>query len=219
MGANAAPEPCVAPSILSPLLPPPPPPRGGRGQGTHSPPISISVRFRATPATGTIRGFPSWCLEQQCRTPQCPLRDLHAGALGALHKVCVGRHCPTILIRARCADGGRGGWGSQPRRSAPKHPRPHLAPAAPPRPPVEAKVRVRGERRLVPPPSCCLPPPPFSRSARLGWGGAGRCPGSRQRAQYRGKNVAQWAGGPGLRRRGHGCQRGRQCWWQGGGAL
>ena len=94
-------------------------------------------------------------------------------------------------------------------RPAPVHLRPLLWPVAPLRPHVGAKVgRVGGGRRLLSPPSCCPPPPPRPSPLQRRWGGGGqRCPGCRQCARYRGKNVADGARGPGLRRRGQCCQR------------
>ena len=41
-----------------------------------------------------------------------PLHDLHAVALCTSHSVCMGCRCPTLLVPARCAGGGRGGRGS-----------------------------------------------------------------------------------------------------------
>ena len=167
---------------------------------------------------GTKRGCPSWCLEHQCRTPRCPLHDLHAGALCASHRVCMGCHCPTLLVPARCAGGGRGSWGSRCRapvaqlRLALVNPRPRHALAAPSQPPLGAMVgRVKGGRRLVPPTSRRLPLlPPLFRAVQWGWGGgAGRCPGRHQCARYRGKNIPHWARGPGLRCRRQRCHRGR----------
>ena len=105
----------------SPMKPPPhcrrrcPPPwGGGGGQGTHRPPSPNSVCWRAPPAASTSRGCPSWCLEQQCRTPRCPLHDLHAGARCTSHRLCMGRRCPTLLVPAHSAGGGRCGCGSLP---------------------------------------------------------------------------------------------------------
>ena len=74
-------------------------------------------------------------------------------------------------------------------RPALVHPRPRLAPAAPPRPPVGGESgEGNGGAEAVPPPSCCLPlPVPLPCSAV---GGGGGCPGRRQCAHYRGKNVA-----------------------------
>ena len=64
-----------------------------------------------SPPPNTL-GCPSWWRLQQCRTPLCPLHDLHARALCSSHKVCMGRRgCPTLLLPARCAlfCGGEGG--------------------------------------------------------------------------------------------------------------
>ena len=81
----------------SPVKPPPHCRRrrsrgGGGGQGAHWPPSPNIVRGRALRAAGTSRGCPSWSLEQQCRTPRCPVYALQAGPLCALHRDCVGRH-------------------------------------------------------------------------------------------------------------------------------
>ena len=65
--------------------------RGGGARRAQAPPILISVRCCAPPAAGTREGCPSWCREQECRTPRCPLHDLHAGARCASHWVCMGR--------------------------------------------------------------------------------------------------------------------------------
>ena len=74
-----------------------------------SPPLWTG-RHRCPPPN--TLGCPSWWRLQQCRTPLCPLHDLHAGALCSSHKVCMGRRgCPTLLPPARCAlfCGGEGG--------------------------------------------------------------------------------------------------------------
>ena len=93
--------------IVAVAAPPP------RGEGAHSPPIPVSVRYRAPSAAGTSRGCPSWCLKQQCRTPRCrPLHDLHAGALCSSHRFCIGRRgCPIGFLPTCFAlfCGGEGG--------------------------------------------------------------------------------------------------------------
>ena len=106
--------------------------------------------------------------EQQCRTPQCPLHDLHAGALCASHRVCMGRPCPTLLVPARCAVGGRGGWGSLLLVACGAAPFGAEAPTPASRVGCTSatscggKGEGRGGRRLVPPPSCrLLPLPPL----------------------------------------------------------
>ena len=106
VGAGTAPDLCGASPPLSPPMPTLPP-RGGAGRT-----LPKSMRCRAPPAASTSRGCPSWCREQHCRNPRGPWHDLHAGALCESHKGCMWRCCPTLLDPARCAGGGKGGWGS-----------------------------------------------------------------------------------------------------------
>ena len=149
---------------------------------THEPPLPPLSSVRTgppsqtlcaaahPPGTSTSRGCPSWCLEQHCRIPRCPLHDFHPGPLSAWHRVCMGCRCPNLLVPARFAGGGRGGRGGHCCRApmawlrpAPLHPCLRLSPAAPSRPPAGAKVgRVKGGWRLVPPPSRRLPLVPFA---------------------------------------------------------
>ena len=96
-----------APGLCEPTPSSPPPPLGGGGALT--PPIPNSVSCCAPPAAGASRGCPSWCREQQCRTPLCPRHDLHAGALCASHRVCIGRRCPTLFDTAE-----EGNWNKVP---------------------------------------------------------------------------------------------------------
>ena len=116
--------------------PPPPPSRGGAG-GTYSP-VPNSVCCHAPPTLGTCRGCPSWCQEQQCRTSRCPRHDLHAEALRASHRVCMGHHCPTLfnLACGACGDGGGGGrcWWPLVARHQPALAYPHLRSTRPPPP-------------------------------------------------------------------------------------
>ena len=163
------------------------------------------MRCRAPPTAGTSQGCPSWCLEQQCRTPWCPLHDLHAGAMCAWHRVCMGRRCPTLLVLARCAGGGRGGWGSLLPAACGAAPFGAEAPTPTSRAACTSAASCGGKGEgkggggswCLPHRAAYPPSPPFSRSARLGWGGAGRCPGRRHRARYRGKKSLIGRAAPG----------------------
>ena len=87
---------CVPPrgstAAPSPAGPPPPPLNEGAGARTgppnrtapscccSPPPVPVDTGDPPPPPPRTL-GCPSWWRLQQCRTPLCPLHDLHAGAL------------------------------------------------------------------------------------------------------------------------------------------
>ena len=84
------------------------PSRGHSAQLLLQPPPPL---YRQTPLIPpSTLGCPSWWRLQQCRTPLCPLHDLHA--LCSSQRVCIGcRGSPVRFPATRCAlfCGGEGG--------------------------------------------------------------------------------------------------------------
>ena len=119
---EALPWPCCGPceplwgsTTATPGVAGPPPPSLGQGsRHAHRPPRRAyrPVAAAAAPTRPLDRqtlltpshhpGMPLVMAVQHCRTPLCPLHDLHAGALCSLHRVCMGRRgCPTLLPPAQ----------------------------------------------------------------------------------------------------------------------
>ena len=83
---------------------------GGGGQEAHTPPVPNSVCCLTPPPVDANRGCPMWCREQP-HPPLCPRHDLHAGAVCASHRVCMG--LPHILRSRLLRLGSRGGGWSR----------------------------------------------------------------------------------------------------------
>ena len=175
MGAIAAHQPCEAPSQLSPSLPPPPP-RGGLGRAHTVPPSQLVCVVAHLPPLALVEGAPLGACSSNAAPPGAPCTTCTRGPCARRTRSAWGVAAPPSSSRPAApvvagAAGGRCCLSPVVRhRSAPKHPRPHPAPAAPPWPHVGAKLRAgggagAGASSIVPPP---LPPPS---PARRGWGG------------------------------------------------
>ena len=177
-----------------PAGPPPPPPDEGAGARTGPPKGIVPSCYCAPPPpprTGRHRRPPPSTLEcplwwwlQQCRTPLCPLHDLHAGALCSSHRVCIGRHgCSVRFSATRCAlfCGGEGGEGGRSCLGCPG-----TTPGGEGRSSSTCAAEVSASAPYLPPPRgwgwgstdvpCCCPPPLGGGGVRNPGGGGGSMP-------------------------------------------